>query len=438
MATYYCNASTGVDNYPTVVGSEAAPWKTLPYALLSTNFTGGDTLFLRDAAAFALTSTLTIPTSLSGSSGAYTIIKAYPTETPTITISGSLNAGIALATGTHYVEFNTLIVQNAGALYAFKNGGTNATPNTFLRYIDIDISGDGGGCILTDTSNNCYYSGITGHDFGDNGGGEGHGIYMSGNSSNNIMEDSEFSGMQANKYGIHVYSGSNSPSNNVFRRVKVHTSEGGNGVLFGGNGSNNVIESFSVYNIDGSGVALYTGSGHKAYNGSIYNCGSNGIYCRVNVTGSPEIRNVISLGNGTNLTMSSTSGITSNNISSGTAATYFVDAPNGDLSLNDNATTQANAIGQGIAIEGLSYDIDGNLFDDPPTIGAYEFNTLVPPTPPTNVHGAAYTVTTQPWTALSGVSVVQGTDEVVEVTLASTGKAALNVDTTNVIVDLAP
>ena len=125
-----------------------------------------------------------------------------------------------------------------------------------------------------------------------------------------------------------------------------------------------------------------------------------------------------------------------NHVSTAVATTEWVDPTNAtlasrDYSIKAGAGAIYNASTNNVTARGVATDIEGTTRVYPDQ-GAYAYGTTTPPDPPTIGHNSTYVVTTVYGDVV--VTLVKGTNNIVECTLQGTGASALCVDNTDVTV----
>ena len=139
------------------------------------------------------------------------------------------------------------------------------------------------------------------------------------------------------------------------RNITTH-SNGGTGIIMAF-GSGNLAYNILSYNNGGTGVWLDS-DGIQLYNATVYNNGGPGV-C---VDGEGiTIGNVIALSNSggqiVNCNSSNNSFTSSNNITSGSASDYFIDATASNFSLNAGSSAREAGIDVGLPFSGAAPDI---------------------------------------------------------------------------------
>lgn len=397
----------------------------------------------------------------------YTKVGAYNNETVILqNTRTSTHSIVNLPQGAENIWFDGLILDGADigaarAVTAWNIGyeGSNVLYNTNIKCTDIQAKNFSNQGMITGTLQDSLVSGFTAFDNDTNGDDFAHGLYISGNTRNNIFEDITIYNIAGHCIQFNSSGGGN-PSGNIIQRFRifkggryVNPSDGKtkpNLVLF--TGSNNTLREGVCY--DGSGGGLHVrGTSNALYHILSTNNGSNGLGGSAGIAiigGSGNlVKNCISLdqhasapfgnyadvGSGT---------ITSNNLFAGVAITDLCTDPNNANRLiadysyiasptagdqqdaHDAVVDQGTSVGSPISFTGVTRP-QGVAVD----IGPDEFGAD-PPDAPGLSHEAAYTVST-----IYGdvtVTLVKGTNNIVECTLSGTGAAALCVDNTDVTV----
>lgn len=200
-------------------------------------------------------------------------------------------------------------------------------------------------------------------------GNDEHGFYISGlrtivegNRAYNNAQTAASHARQA--YGIHVYSLAGGVNETIVRNNYVHDNAQSGVLLSSGSDQqfyNNIVESNA-----GHGIWLYSGSVDAGiYFNTVY---GNTNTCIHGESSSGAIaRNNICFGNGSDSIDESGGSITdSNNLFTDPT---FVSAAGGNFHLTMGST----AIGAGVAVGGITTDLDGVTRTNPPDIGAYQF-----------------------------------------------------------------
>ena len=246
----------------------------------------------------------------------------------------------------------------------------------------------GAGAILIGSNDNEFIN-LKVHGGGTDGGCgtpcASYAFYIAGD--NNLIENSDM--YEVSMAGVHIYSSSGSPDNNIVRNNRIHdiTRSGDTrmwGIIVSGN--NNILYNNLIYDIsfpyaeNNAGIFIYTGSGNKVYNNVIYNNTLHGIFI-YSSSSNNEVRNNIVYGNkGTSFRDQGKNTIQSNNLLD--IDPFFVNVAGKDFRVQSNSP----AIDKGMAVS-VSTDIvgiarpQGSAYD----IGAYEFvaGSTQPPTPVT-------------------------------------------------------
>lgn len=434
----FVNYTSGTDSPSN--GAIGSPVKTVQYGIGLAN--PGADIWLRGGT--HITTTYIGDNWLSGSSGNPTTLQNYDDEDVVIQRSGGDGTGMlyinkgGAGSAKSYITItgsagHPIIIDggsksaNGGVLYSSPASGSHS--NIILGYLTIRNCDDSG--IITGSSNNGWIHHIISHNNGTllN---QDHGLYVSGSSSDNLIEDCEFYENFARGFQNH---GTAAPSRNIYRRINSHNN-GAQGMIFS-NGTGCVIE-YSLMWSNGSCGLQSTASGNFFYNNSCYNNNLNSSAPQVLISGSGcTLRNNISLaGNNGNWTISGGSTTQSNNVFATAVATdIWTDPANGDFSLKNTAGTPSASvttyvIDQGVGV-GLSQDFEGTSVPQgaAPDIGHLEWGAD-PPDAPSATHDTVYVVSTVYGDV--SVTLVKGTNNIVECTLSGTGAAALCVDNTDV------
>lgn len=437
----FVNYTSGVDDPGN--GAIGSPVKTINYGIGLANPEGN--IYLRGG---THTTTTYIGNNIpSGSSGNPTIIQNYDDEDVVIQrSSGDTTALMYISLGGGTARSYITIIGSAGhpiimdgdsnraqgGIY-FQSPGSGSHSNITLAYLEIRNTDDSG--INTGKSTDLWFHDLEIHDVGTTTNLD-HCIYVN-QTTNSLFEDLEL--YNAFARGIQAQSSGIAASGNTFRRLNAHNN-GAQGIAMN-SGVGNIIE-YCLSWLNGScGIHFLGGSGHFAYNNSCYGNNTDSSAAQVQVdadTPNCTLRNNISLaGENSNWSLNGANTTQSNNVISGTAANIWTDPANGDFTLKNTAGTphadvtsliidKGTSVGLGVDYYGTSVP-QGVAVD----IGATEWGSD-PPDAPIATHNPTYTVST-----IYGdvaVTLVKGTNNIVECTLSGTGAAALCVDNTNVTV----
>jgi Right handed beta helix region len=164
--------------------------------------------------------------------------------------------------------------------------------------------------------------------------GQCHGLYTAGDGDNNIIDGGRYHNNEG--FGIHCYTDCR---NTIIRNLRADHNRGAGIIVAFDSG-------VEVYNVvaDNNGVGVwFAADGAIGYNITAYNNSSVDIY--VSDFSNQTLENSIGLPNGIS-TISGTT--TSNNISGGSASSYFVDADNANFQLISTST--ANNVGADLSL----------------------------------------------------------------------------------------
>lgn len=403
-------------------GTEGDPWQTILSA--SSQMSAKDTLLFNDGAYLGgWTNWANVK---SGDSGGQTIFQAINSQQVVIQTLANQHC-VAPPANTDYVTWDGFVIDGLSkiGLYGFTGANTNNTADygTNLVLKNSEIKNCGASGIQTRASNSLFQNLVI-HDVGDLIAHTNHGIYTPGACADNIFEDMLIYNSASN--GIQNYDSLGTTAHrNVYRRITIHDCYR-NGIWVG---SGNDCEAYNilVYGcMIGVGCIVRVGSGHKIYRMSLYGNGGGGMYIYPDPT-TLTIRNVLSLGNTSfNFSDNATGATKSNNITSGTAADYWVSPSTGNFNLKPQVAQSPAAIDGGVAIAGITTDLFGRTLNDPPDVGAIE--DADPNTYPVNSSDTPYTIATpNTYQSLANVTFDDDEDNVERVTLTAS-VAALKVN----------
>ncbi len=317
----------------------------------------GDTLYIRSGT-YAVTISDSQFAGKSGTSyAAATKIRAYGTEL--VTINNISFAG-APGVNTSYVIFeadptaHNFRVQNINVGQAGNTGLAQ-----FIKFDGLEVVGSSTEAVIVgeSASSDIWFTHmkVSAPSTCNTGGPGPHGFYIQG--PNVIVENSEVFSVAG--YGIHNYDQvGGRASNNIYRNNTIHNTGGNQGACpqstFGigiVTGTNNLVYNNVLYN-NQNGMDI-PASGTKVYNNTLYQNGvgypGGLIYPAIkdNAGSGQFIRNNLLVSNQNNsIDISGSSATTSNNITSTSPATYFVNAGANNFNLVSTATL---AIDQGVA-----------------------------------------------------------------------------------------
>lgn len=258
-----------------------------------------------------------------------------------------------------------------------------------------------------------------------------HGIYV--RAPNTIVEGCEVYN-HAYGWGLHAYKSTNCNNNNIYRKNIFRDNVQGGAIV--GAGNDQKFDNNLVYDNDGHGVILGFTSPQRplARHNTVHGNGGYGFHVRSGTVNAGIYSNAIT---------SNTSGAVLDQ-GSGTSA------PTAGVNANYTGVSPAYVDATGPAYN-FTPDTGSPLIDSVSPIGDVldDFNGTTrpsgsaadqgaievsgaPPDAPSASHEATYTVTTA-YSAVA-VTLVKGTNNIVECTISGTGAAALCVDNTNVTV----
>ena len=232
-----------------------------------------------------------------------------------------------------YVLVKNLIVDGGNAFQQSCIGD-----QLFLRYENLEIRNCGQHGMLGIGYSELIDLNVHSNGYNNAGGdgGAGHGLYTASGTSyiNNLIDGGRYH--HNSGYGIHCYS---SCRNTIIRNLRADHNRGAGVIVAFDSG-------VEVYNVvaDNNGVGVwFAADGAIGYNITAYNNSNADIY--VSDFSNQTLENSIGLPNGIS-TISGTT--TSNNISGGSASSYFVDADNANFQLIFTST--ANNVGADLSL----------------------------------------------------------------------------------------
>ncbi|WNM58127.1 right-handed parallel beta-helix repeat-containing protein [Candidatus Nitrospira allomarina] len=391
-SNYYVAASNGNDGNR---GTLQEPFRTLERGV--SVLIPGDTLFVRGGTYLGSHNLAKIP---NGNSWEQTVsIKRYASEKVVITAARDRSA-LYFADGSHYVIVEGFVFDARGGA----NGIQTGHRSHHIRILNSEIMNANSNGILTGISNDIEFIGLKIHDNGVTP-ARGHGIYLDGNKI--LVKDCSI--YRNGGWGVHMYSSSNQPSNNMITNNRIYDNARfgkGPGVGVYGGTNNSVINNVIWGNIMGVEVN-YGASNSKVFNNTVHANSSYGIWLGSTSRDSLIKNNIASLngGNGIIITKGSGSSQVFNNLvaatNSGTGLADWEDKASykGNVAASINDIKYANhqnrdfhlqqgslAIAAGVVLSEVKNDFDyasrnSNAYD----IGAFAFNGTPPPansTPP--------------------------------------------------------
>lgn len=438
----FVNYTSGVDDPGN--GSIGSPVKTINYGIALTNPNGNT--YLRGGTHVTTTYIGNNMPNGTNDASRYTL-QNYDDEDVVIQRSGgdstalmyiSLGGGTARSyitiTGSsgHPIIMDGNSKQAQGGIY-FLTPGSGAHTGINLDYLEIRNVDDSG--VNTGTSTGLRFRNLEIHDVG-TATNLDHCLYVNG-TTNSLFEDCEF--YNAIAAGAQTQSSGVAASNNIFRRINTHNN-GSQGFIIN-SGVGNRIEYCLIWLNGSVGLYFRGGSGHFAYNNVIYkNTQASSAANTQNDADTPNctLKNNISIGGpNSQWSINGPGAVTSNNIITGTAANFWTDPDNGDFTLKNTAGTPHADVTSAIIDQGASVGLGTDYYGTSVPqgvavdIGATEWGAD-PPDAPIATHDPAYTVSTVYGDVT--VTLVKGTNNIVECTLSGTGAAALCVDNADVTV----
>lgn len=275
-ATYYV-AKTGSDNYScSQAQSPSTPKLTIAGASGGLGcLSAGSTLIIKGGAYAEFINYSQIP---SGTSGAYTTVKAAPGETVILRPTSGGGGGDAIwFYGQSYIILDGLIIDAANVSVTgvrFNNSDSNGSHHIRLQNVEVK-NAPRSGCLFVQNGleHDLQFINVKGHNCGSTS--YHHGLYLRG--SNHLVDHCEFYSNAGD--GIQLYNSVGGNSNNTIRNSSLH--DNGSVGLMLGSGSNNVAYNNTVYGNSRTyfGGGIYVNWG--AVNNQVYNntVSSNNGYC---------------------------------------------------------------------------------------------------------------------------------------------------------------
>lgn len=403
-------------------GTAGDPWKTILSAC--SQMSAKDTLLFNDGAyTGGWTNWANVK---SGDSGGQTIFQAINSQQAVIQTLANQHC-VAPPANTDYVTWDGFVIDGLSkiGLYGFTGANTSTTTDygTNLVLKNTEIKNCGASGIQTRCSNSLFQNLVI-HDVGDTTAHTHHGVYTPGASTDNIFEDLHIYNTGSSGFQNYDSLGS-TVHRNIYRRIRIH--DVGTRGFWIGSGDDCQAYNILVYGCPSIGAIVRGGDGHQIYNLSLYGNAGGGLYIYPDPT-TLIVRNVLSLGNTSfNYSDNATGTTASNNITTGTAADYWVSPSTGDFNLKPQVAQSPAAIDGGVAVGAVTTDLLGKTRNDPPDVGAIE--DADPNTAPVNSSNTPYSIATaNTYQTLSGVSFSDSESNVIKVTLTGT-VAALKVTT---------
>jgi hypothetical protein len=382
----------------------------------------GDTLTIRGSPTFTGTYTgiggdgSIVPRSGNNISNR-TTYQSYLTEVPRFR---GFKEGLVHPSGTTSAESGRYVhilgnVRKAGMLFDMENifHSINTNNMEFSRFENIEIKNGGEQAFLA-VNNNEFIS-LNVHHIGYNGNvafppedNTFHACELPGinrchafyGGQDSLFDDVEIHDVTG--YGIHC----TFPCNGVTVRNSLIYDTGGPAIYFQGGATNaNTVYNVVAYNNAGPAVWNEYGATNVYHVTASANNTGGGGQADIEVTASSAVRNSIAIPTGVNA-----SPTISNNVTTGAAASHFVDFATGNFNLISTSTA-VNKVGANICLASVTTDYAATVRPQGSNcdIGAYEFTTGTPqPTAPvatiTTPTSAANTSTTSATTALGGTA----------------------------------
>ena len=286
---------------------------------------------------------------------------------------------------THWVTVRGFVFNGGGGLYL--SAATSGTHHD-VSFVNNEIKGAPNGMgIFASGSSNINIIGNRIHDLGSTCAGAGpgycHGIYASSKTENWLIDQNVVYNIAG--YGIHAYSDVDMPSGFTIQRNDTYKNgvSGYNGAGIIAYGPNHKILNNVSHDNTEFGILLRAVTNPQIYNNTIYNNPFGGILAQSG-PGSTCKNNLV-IGNG-GIPIDGCETI-ANNITSGSAASFFVNAAADNFAL----TAWSTAIDSGANLSPtVSSDFSGNVrpqgggFD----VGALEYGSVsaaLPLTAPSNL-----------------------------------------------------
>lgn len=339
----------------------------------------------------------------SGTSGTDTTVKAINSGQATFILTTGLSFPtrlIQLPSESHYIKFEDMILdgdERSGDLIHYGGSGNSSHIDMDnVTFMDTGHDGPnvtgGMGIQISQATNcetiNCTFTRIN-----------AYGVYNQ--NGPNLYRGCTFDTCE--KIGITAHSNGETYTGVIieeclFKNCGKHVNEPSSAVIIASNQQSGAIVRNNIFWDNRRGLTITSNGGHFAYHNIFYDNVLTGMLW--SSTGN-TIRNNIFSSNGTDTSGSSSGNTLSNNLTGVTATSYWNDPVNGDFTLLDNATTQANAIDQGYAT-GTTRDYLGNPrpIGAASDIGHIELGTVDPPDAPSIGHGVVSVSSTQLATAM--------------------------------------
>jgi hypothetical protein len=265
-ATYYVGTTGNDNNSCSAAQNIGTPKHTIGNA--RNCLSAGDTLYVRGGT-YQESNIGGWPGGISWASPV--TIKAYPGDAAAILLSpsGAVAAVGLQQTSEQYIIFDSLVFdgnnKTGGTVYV--TGYPGPVGAHHIRFLNCEFRNSGGEISVSHTHHNEWIGGSI-HD-NDTADGLRHGIYLSTESTDNLVDGMSIYNNLG--YGIHVFTYDGSSRNNIFRNNFVYnngTGVGQCGILYAG-GSDGLVYNNVVYENGGGGICI--GHATSSSNIGVYN-----------------------------------------------------------------------------------------------------------------------------------------------------------------------
>lgn len=428
-ATFYVNnsGSPACSNSPTN-GSATSPWCTLDYGV--TRIASGDTLYVRSGT-YTIANGFLLIAGPSGTSGAHTVISAYPGDTVNLLPSDSSTklvfGGLSSCTPVSYMDFSGFRMYSSGGNTWETAVTVNCSSHITLSNLTVHDTGQEGIHIFGNStyvtlSNSTIYNTGTGSL-------DGEGVYVGSSTSVSTVDNTNTVTISGNtihntkdegielKPGTHdcIVDGNTLYSNNTegggYGGAAIEVNEAVASPQHWDSNPNHIIRNNVVHDTGVAGAsALYNtairlGTGSLAYNNIIYSVTSPGygIYLTNGEFGNTDTytrgvyHNTIDMSSNATGSSGSPTVDVRNNIgptgsyNTATSSSLYVSQATHNYHLSATATA-AHDKGADLTAT-VPADIEGTSrsVNSPPDLGAYEFVNAPDTTPPSVPTGLSAT-----------------------------------------------